>query len=48
MLSKFFKKLIQIQEKRAAYWQLRSLSDKQLRDMGLTRGSIHEAVYGED
>jgi len=48
MLSKFFKKLIEIQEKRAAYWHLKSLSDKQLRDMGLTRGNIYEAVYGED
>lgn len=47
MLSKFFKKLIEIQERRAAYWQLRHLSDRQLKDMGLTRGNIYEAVYGE-
>lgn len=48
MLSKFFNKLMEAQAKRAAYWQLRNLSDKQLKDMGLTRGNIYEAIYGSE
>lgn len=48
MLSKFFNKLVDIQVKRAAYWQLRNLSDKQLKDIGLSRGEIYSVVYGSN
>ena len=34
------------QQRRVAYWQLQTFSDKQLKDIGLTRAEIHRAVYG--
>ena len=34
------------QMKRAAYWQLHNLSDKDLKDIGLTRYDIYEIAYG--
>lgn len=46
MLRKILNAIIAYQTKRAAYWQLRNLSDSQLRDMGLTRGEIYDIVYG--
>jgi uncharacterized protein YjiS (DUF1127 family) len=33
------------QRRRAAYWQLKHLSDKNLKDIGLTRGEIYYALY---
>lgn len=48
MLKKLYNLIAEIQTKRAAYWQLRSLSDKQLKDIGLYRGDIYDIVYGED
>lgn len=48
MLKRILNYLIKYQERRAAYWQLQNLSDAQLKDMGLFRGQIYEAVYGED
>lgn len=48
MLKKIFNVISEIQTKRAAYWQLRALSDKQLKDIGLYRGDIYNIVYGED
>jgi uncharacterized protein YjiS (DUF1127 family) len=48
MLTRILNYLIKVQERRAAYWQLQTFSDKQLKDIGLSRGEIYEAVYGED
>lgn len=48
MLKKFFNRIIENQTKRAAYWQLRNLSDSQLKDMGLARGDIYTAIYGSE
>ncbi len=48
MLKKLYNLIAEIQTKRAAYWQLRALSDKQLKDIGLYRGDIYDIVYGED
>lgn len=48
MLKRILDYLIKYQERRAVYWQLQNLSDAQLKDMGLFRGQIYEAVYGED
>lgn len=48
MLKKIYNVLADIQTKRAAYWQLRCLSDKQLKDIGLYRGDIYDIVYGQD
>lgn len=33
------------QQRRADYWILHNLPDRQLRDMGITRGEIRSRVY---
>jgi len=44
-----FRKLINLiqitQEKRVAHWQLRNMSDNQLKDIGITRGEIESKIY---
>lgn len=45
-LKSIFNAIVRIQERRAAYWQLNNLSDKELRDIGVTRGEIWEAAFG--
>jgi uncharacterized protein YjiS (DUF1127 family) len=44
-MRKFFKKIADMQERRAAYYLLHNLTDKQLKDMGITRGEIRQKVY---
>ena len=34
-------------EKRVAYWQLQNMSDKTLKDMGISRGEIYSKIYGQ-
>ena len=34
-------------EKRVAYWQLQNMSDKSLKDMGISRGEIYSKIYGQ-
>jgi len=46
MLKRMFKKIQQNQQRRADYWILMSLSDKELHDMGISRGEIRQKVYG--
>ena len=41
------KKIQQRQLKQVAYWQLNNLSDKMLRDIGITRGDIRRVANGE-
>jgi uncharacterized protein YjiS (DUF1127 family) len=48
MLKKFIDWFNNYQEKRVAYIQLTSLSDKQLRDLGITRSEIVEKIYGRE
>ena len=36
-----------IQERRVAYWQLQHMSDKALRDIGVTRGEIRQKVFDQ-
>lgn len=49
---KFIKKvwaaIEKVQEKRAAYWMLQNLSDRELKDIGIGRGQIREVVEGID
>ena len=45
MFKKFIKTIQQVQERRVAYWQLQHMSDKALRDIGVTRGEIRQKVY---
>lgn len=44
-LNKVFKKVQIAQERRAAYFMLHNLNDRQLKDMGVTRGEIRQKVY---
>jgi len=45
MLKRMWKKMIQVQERRAAYWQLQNMTDKQLRDIGVSRSEIKMRCY---
>ena len=53
MWTKFFNtlkrvnnRIIQYQERRVAHWQLTSMTDQQLRDIGITRGEISKKING--
>lgn len=48
MFKRLFEKWAEASEKRKAFNELHKMSDYQLKDIGLTRGTIKEAVYGED
>jgi uncharacterized protein YjiS (DUF1127 family) len=45
-----FKNILKViqknQQRRADYWILMNLSDKELHDMGISRGEIRQKVYG--
>lgn len=45
---RLFELFIEYQQKRADYMILKMLSDKELRDIGLTRGELRSTVYGTD
>lgn len=45
---RLFVKFTEYQQKRADYMILKMLSDKELRDIGVTRGEIRSVVYGID
>ena len=44
-LNTVFKKIQLVQERRAAYYMLQTLTDRQLKDIGVTRGELHQRVY---
>jgi len=46
MLKRIFKKIQENQQRRADYWILMNLSDKDLHDMGISRGEIRQKIYG--
>ena len=46
MFKKIFKKIQENQQRRADYWILMNLSDRELHDMGVSRGEIRQKVYG--
>tara|TARA_B100000475_G_C14750600_1_gene210394 strand:+ start:378 stop:530 length:153 start_codon:yes stop_codon:yes gene_type:complete len=48
MLKRFIKALQENQQRRVAYWQLNNMSDKALKDIGITRGEIKQKFYGKD
>lgn len=45
MFKRISKAFMEYQERRAAYIILTNLTDRDLRDMGLTRGEIRQRVY---
>ena len=44
-LGGIWKSIQQNQQRCADYWILHNMSDKQLKDMGITRGEIRSRVY---
>ena len=44
MLKRANNKIIKHQERRVAHWQLTSMTDQQLRDIGITRGEISKKI----
>jgi uncharacterized protein YjiS (DUF1127 family) len=47
MFKRMFKKLQENQQRRADYWILMNLNDKELHDMGISRGEIRQKIYGQ-
>ena len=45
VVKKISASLVKAQQSRADYWILTHMSDKQLKDIGTTRGEIRKAVY---
>jgi uncharacterized protein YjiS (DUF1127 family) len=46
MFKNILKAIQENQQRRADYWILMNLSDKELHDMGISRGEIRQKVYG--
>jgi len=42
-----FKALQNAQQARADYWLLQNMTDKELRDIGITRGNIRQVIAGK-
>ena len=48
MFKKFIKAIQESQMRRVQYWQLNSMSDAALKDIGVTRGEIKQRFYNKD
>ena len=46
-LNGFWKYIQKNQQRRADYWILQNMSDKQLKDMGISRGEIYSRIYDQ-
>jgi len=46
MFTKLYKAMQKAQERKVAYWQLQNLSDRELQDIGISRGQIYEVLKG--
>lgn len=44
---RIFNKIEEYQKKRADFLLLQMLSDRELHDLGIARGSIREIIYGD-
>lgn len=44
MLKRIWNRIIEVQEIRAAEYIMRNMTEKQLKDIGITRGEIRQAV----
>jgi uncharacterized protein YjiS (DUF1127 family) len=45
MFKNILKAIQKNQQRRADYWILMNLSDKELHDMGISRGEIRQKIY---
>lgn len=46
MLMNVYTFIVRVQERRVAYWQLQNMTDKELHDIGITRGEIYSRLRG--
>ncbi len=46
MFKNILKAIQKNQQRRADYWILMNMSDKELHDMGISRGEVRQKVYG--
>lgn len=46
-LNGFWQSIQKNQQRRADYWILQNMSDKQLKDMGISRGEIYSRIYDQ-
>ena len=47
MFKKLFQAIQDIQQRRADYYILTHMSDRELRDLGISRSEIRQRIYGE-
>lgn len=47
MFKRIYNFIKETNEKRVAFWQLNNMSDKALKDMGISRGEIYSKIYGK-
>ena len=45
MFKNILKKFQENQQRRADYWLLKNMSDKELKDIGISRGEIAQRVF---
>ena len=47
MFKNILKAIQKNQQRRADYWVLMNMSNKELHDMGISRGEVYQKVYGK-
>ena len=45
MLKNLWRRAVAAQERRANYWKLQNMTDKELRDIGVERFEINKRIY---
>ena len=48
MLKRLWNKAVKLQEQRANYWKLRNMTDRELRDIGVSRYDIERGIICRD
>lgn len=47
MFTRLLKRIQEAQLRRASYWMLHNMTDKSLRDIGVSRGEIYDRIYSK-
>ena len=47
MFKRIYNFIKESQNNKVAYWQLKNMSDKALKDIGISRGEIYQKIYGK-
>ena len=45
MLKKLWRRAVAAQERRANYWKIQNMTDKELREIGVERFEINKRIY---